>query len=115
MPIIQDPEHFNSSTAMLDDIPPEYHWEGSFVHDGHTPHLSPFTGGFSPNECITIGIIKPGQQIIEVVKIHGDDHVPCGQRTFVGFLGNSDSHSGGFQLASADMQEAMRRFDDVIS
>ncbi len=41
--------------------------------------------------------------------------MPRGQRTFVGFLGDCDSDSGGIPLASADVREATGRFDDLIS
>ena len=101
--------------TVLDEAPPEYRREGSFAYGGLTSRLGPFAQGWSPNGHISISTIKPGQRIIEAVKIHGDNNVPRGQRTFVGFLGDCDSDSGGIPLASADVREATGRFDDLIS
>ncbi|KAF8335948.1 uncharacterized protein EI90DRAFT_3120190 [Cantharellus anzutake] len=105
---------FNSSRTLLDDIPPEYHWEGTFAHDDSTPHLGPFSRGYSPNPHISVGSVKPGQRIIEAVRIHGNLDLPRGQRAFIGFL-DIPSDSYNTSSASSDVREAITEFDGVIN
>jgi len=90
----KDFEHVSSSHSL-------WPWEGTLAHDDPDFHLGPFLRGTTPNPFIPPGSVQPGQRILEVIKLHGDNHVPRGVRSIIGFL---EAEAPG--SVSADMRAA---------